>query len=89
MSEIRPSSDLRNKYKEISSICKEKKKPVFITVNGRGDTVLLDIEEYEKMQEELEMYKILAEAEEDIENNRVYPIENLFTKIEKRFKKKQ
>ena len=87
MSEIRPSSDLRNKYKEISSICKEKKKPVFITVNGRGDTVLLDIEEYEKMQEELEMYKILAEAEEDIKNNRVYPIENLFTKIEKRFKK--
>lgn len=87
MSEIRPSSDLRNKYKEISSICKEKKKPVFITVNGRGDTVLLDIEEYEKMQEELEMYKILAEAEDDIENNRVYPIENLFTKIEKRFKK--
>ncbi len=87
MSEIRPSSDLRNKYKEISSICKEKKKPVFITVNGRGDTVLLDIEVYEKMQEELEMYKILAEAEDDIENNRVYPIENLFTKIEKRFKK--
>ena len=25
--------------------------------------------------------------EDDIENNRVYPIENLFTKIEKRFKK--
>ena len=87
MSEIRPSSDLRNEYKEISSICKEKKKPVFITVNGRGDTVLLDIEVYEKMQEELEMYKILAEAEDDIENNRVYPIENLFTKIDKRFKK--
>ena len=87
MSEIRPSSDLRNKYKEISSICKEKKKPVFITVNGRGDTVLLDIEEYEKMQEELEMYKILAEAEDDIENNRVYPIEDLFLKLEKKFKK--
>ena len=87
MSEIRPSSDLRNKYKEISSICKEKKKPVFITVNGRGDTVLLDIEVYEKMQEELEMYKILAEAEDDIENNRVYPIEDLFLKLEKRFKK--
>ena len=78
---------LRNKYKEISSICKEKKKPVFITVNGRGDTVLLDIEEYEKMQEELEMYKILAEAEDDINNNRVYPIEDLFLKLEKRFKK--
>ena len=87
MSEIRPSLDLRNKYKEISSICKEKKKPVFITVNGRGDNVLLDIEEYEKMQEELEMYKILAKAEDDIENNRVYSIEDLFIKLEKRFKK--
>ena len=42
---------------------------------------------YEKMQEELEMYKILAEAEDDIENNRVYPIEDLFLKLEKRFKK--
>ena len=87
MSEIRPSSDLRNKYKEIASICKEKKKPVFITVNGRGDTVLLDIEEYERMQDEIEMYKVLAESEDDIKNNRVYPIEELFTKMEKKFKK--
>ena len=87
MSEIRPSSDLRNKYKEIASICKEKKKPVFITVNGRGDTVLLDIEEYERMQDEIEMYKVLAESEDDIKNNKVYPIEELFTKVEGKFKK--
>ena len=85
MSEIRPSSDLRNKYKEISSICKEKKKPVFITVNGRGDTVLLDIEEYEKMQEELEMYKILAEAEDDIKNEFGKPASEVITRLRRKY----
>ena len=87
MSEIRPSSDLRNRYKEISSICKEKKKPVFITVNGRGDTVLLDIEEYEKMQDEIETYKMLAESEEDVKNGRVYPMEELIKMIERKYGK--
>lgn len=85
MSEIRPSSDLRNKYKEISSICKEKKKPVFITVNGRGDTVLLDIEEYKKMQEELEMYKILAEAEDDIKNEFGKPASEVITRLRRKY----
>ena len=85
MSEIRPSSDLRNKYKEISSICKEKKKPVFITVNGRGDTVLLDIEVYEKMQEELEMYKILAEAEDDIKNEFGKPASEVITRLRRKY----
>ena len=85
MSEIRPSSDLRNKYKEISSICKEKKKPVFITVNGRGDTVLLDIEVYEKMQEELEMYKILAEAEDDMKNEFGKPASEVITRLRRKY----
>ena len=36
---IRPSSDLRNHYQEISRQCREKNEAVIITVNGRGDTV--------------------------------------------------
>lgn len=38
---IRPSADLRNHYGEISKHCKENKEAVIITVNGRGDTVVL------------------------------------------------
>ena len=85
MSEIRPSSDLRNRYKEISSICKEKKKPVFITVNGRGDTVLLDIEEYEKMQEEINTYRILAEAEEQIEKGEGKHASEVITRLKRKY----
>ena len=52
---IRPSSDLRNHYAEVSRECREARRPTVITVNGRGDTVLLGYEEYSRMQSELEL----------------------------------
>lgn len=47
---IRPSADLRNHYSDISKQCKEDKKAVIITVNGRGDTVSLSCEKYKNMK---------------------------------------
>jgi PHD/YefM family antitoxin component YafN of YafNO toxin-antitoxin module len=46
---IRPSSDLRNKYSEISSFCHTYNEPVFITKNGAGDLVVLSNAEYERL----------------------------------------
>ena len=43
MEAIRPSSDLRNHYSEISRQCHEERIPVIITVNGRGDTAENDV----------------------------------------------
>ena len=43
--DIRPSSDLRNHYAEISRTCREERRPTIFTVNGRGDTVLLGLED--------------------------------------------
>lgn len=68
---IRPSADLRNRYGEISRICRETRKPVYITVNGRGDTVILGLTEYEQMKSELELLRILAESEEDLAQGRI------------------
>ena len=78
---IRPSADLRNRYAEIAKTCRETRKPVYITVNGRGDTVLLGIAEYEQMKSELELLKTLAEAEEDVAQGRVAPVEDTFSSI--------
>jgi len=78
---IRPSADLRNHYSEISKECRETRKPVVITVNGRGDTVLLGLQEYNQMEAELELLRTLAEAEEDVLNGRVESIENTFDDI--------
>ena len=38
---IRPSADLRNKYKEISEPCKSVQEPVYITANEKEDTAII------------------------------------------------
>lgn len=84
MQNIRPSAELRNKYNEISTLCKETREPVYITVNGRGDTVILSIEQFNQMQAELELLKMLSEAEDDVRNGRVAPVEDTFNDIRKK-----
>ena len=71
MEAIRPSSDLRNHYSEISRQCHEERNPVIITVNGRGDTAILGLQDYYQMKSELELLRTLAEAENDVVNGRV------------------
>ena len=55
---IRPSSDLRNSYPEISDYCNSTGKAVFITRNGRNDTVVMSVERYERMEREILLAKI-------------------------------
>ena len=80
---IRPSAELRNKYNEISTFCRETKEPIYITVNGRGDTVVLNITEFEKMKAELDMLRSLAEADDDVANGRIASIDDTFNDIRK------
>lgn len=67
MPQIRPITDLRN-TNEISEICHAKKEPVFITKNGYGDLVVMSIETYEQMIEDMEIDSAIAEAEEELKN---------------------
>ncbi|MCI9439465.1 MAG: type II toxin-antitoxin system Phd/YefM family antitoxin [Lachnospiraceae bacterium] len=83
MESIRPSADLRNHYSEISKQCHEDRNPVIITVNGRGDTVLLGLQDYYQMKSELELLRTLADAEDDVANGRTAPIQNTFDEIRK------
>ena len=53
---IRPVSDLRNNFAEISKMVHETSQPVFLTKNGFGDMVVLSIEAYENLQFESEVY---------------------------------
>lgn len=63
---IRPISDLRNSANEISDFCRQSREPVFITRNGTGDMVVLNIEEYERQMALIDLYGKLAVAEEEI-----------------------
>lgn len=46
MEAIRPSSDLRNHYNEISRQCHEDRCAIIITVNERKDTAILGLQDY-------------------------------------------
>ena len=63
MPEIRPVSDLRNKFAEISQIVHSSREPVFLTKNGYGDMVVMSIEDYEDQKFRAEINAKLAEAE--------------------------
>ncbi|MDR2617451.1 MAG: type II toxin-antitoxin system Phd/YefM family antitoxin [Treponema sp.] len=63
MSNIRPVSDLRNNFSEISKVVHETQEPVFLTKNGYGDMVVMSMEAYEDKLFESEIYDKLKEAE--------------------------
>ncbi len=60
---IRPISDLRNRAMEISRLCHSENQPVFITKNGIGDLVVMSQAHYERLQNMLELYQKLGDAE--------------------------
>lgn len=62
MPQIRPVSDLRNNFAEISKIVHETAEPVYLTKNGYGDMVVMSIEAYERYKFENEVYFKLKEA---------------------------
>lgn len=62
---IRPVSDLRNNFADISKIVHETAQPVFLTKNGYGDMVVLSMEAFENLQFESEIYFKLQEAEKE------------------------
>ncbi len=67
MSKIRPISDLRNNFKEISRIVHESNEPIFLTKNGHGDMVVMSMESFEELHFESEVYSKLSEAEKEAE----------------------
>ena len=67
MLNIRPVSDLRNRFSEVEEDVLSKGEPVFLTKNGYGDMVVMSMEAFEKMQFESDVYFKLAEAEREAE----------------------
>ena len=62
---IRPSAVIRNNYNEISNFCKNTKEPVYLTKNGEGDLVVMDINSFVKREQMLNLRENLIIAEEE------------------------
>ena len=70
MPNILPVSDLRN-YNEVLKNC-QVGEPVFLTKNGRGKFVVMDIEDYEREKAKKKLLMKLQEAEEAVKDESVW-----------------
>ncbi|PAV27809.1 prevent-host-death protein [Virgibacillus profundi] len=85
MPHIRPISDLRNSFADISRMVHESSEPIYLTKNGYGDMVVMSIEAYEKKMFESEVYFKLKEAELEAKStNKRYTHEEVFSDLRSR-----
>ena len=66
MPNIRPISDLRNNFTQISESVHLDDEPIFLTKNGVGDMVVMSMDFYEKQLAQLDLYQKLDEARQEI-----------------------
>ena len=63
MLNIRPVSDLRNKYPEIEEAVLKSGEPVFLTKNGYGSMVVMSLEQYSALTDGIELaYSALTDG---------------------------
>lgn len=83
MMNIRPVSDLRNKFPEIESLVLNDNKPVYLTKNGRGSMVVMSLEQYSALTDEVELKLDEADRAADSSDIR-YTGEEVFERVRKR-----
>lgn len=62
---IRPSAAIRQNYNGIADLCRKTAEPVFLTKNGEGDLVVMDIDTYNRREKMLKLREELLTVEED------------------------
>jgi len=83
MIRIRPISDLRNKFPEIEDIVIREGQPVYLTKNGHGSMVVLSLEKYAELTDEIEFKLDEADKEATLTDTR-YTHDEVFSRARSR-----
>ena len=85
---IKPSSELRKNYNSVAEICRTYKTPVFLTRNGEGDMVIMDVETYSRREEDLATAERLLAAERSrLAGTQGYTVDEFGSNMRKAIKK--
>ena len=75
---IRPSASIRQNYNEIADLCRDSQEPVYLTRNGEGDLVVMDMETFSRREKMLDLReKLLSVEEERMAGSKMYTIDEL------------
>lgn len=79
---IRPVSDLRNKFPEIENVVREGE-PVYLTKNGYGSMVVMSLEKYTELTENIEIKLDEADKAAALDKTR-YTHDEVFSKLKEK-----
>ncbi len=85
--DIRPMSDFRSNVTGFIKQVHSTKRPIVITQHGKSSAVLLDVSEYEKMMDKMELIEDINVATEQIKNNEGISHKNAYKQLKKRLVK--
>lgn len=85
MLNIRPVSDLRNKFPEIEEAVLKSGEPVILTKNGYGSMVLLSLEQYSALTDDIELALDEADRVAALSDTR-YSGEEVFSRVRGRIR---
>lgn len=75
---IKASATIRQNYNDISELCKKTKEPIYLTKNGEGDLVVMDIESFSRREKMLKLREeLLAVEEERLRGAKYYSVDEL------------
>lgn len=80
MINIRPVSDLRNKFPEIESTVLNSGQPVFLTKNGYGSMVVMSLEQYSSLTNDVEFKLTQADKAAELDKKR-FTAEEVFGRV--------
>jgi PHD/YefM family antitoxin component YafN of YafNO toxin-antitoxin module len=63
--QIKPSASIRQNYNEIAALCKSTGEPVYLTKNGEGNLLVIDIGAFNRREKMLKLQEELLAVEED------------------------
>jgi len=75
MMNIKPSAAIRKNYNQISDLCRKTGEPVYLTKNGEGDLVVMDVESFARRESLLKLKEKLLQSEIDIQKGQTYTVD--------------
>lgn len=82
--QIIPMRDLKNTV-EVERRCAEENGPVYVTKNGYGRLVVMDIEYYERTMQKMYEAKKIMEGLDDVKAGRTVEVEKSISDIRRKY----
>ncbi len=80
---IKPSAAIRQNYNEIAQLCRSSQEPVYLTKNGEGDLVVMDIDSFTRREKMLKLREDLLRVEEErLHGAKDYTLEEVISMME-------